>query len=592
MRASSKRTFTLFSVLAALVALAAALAFALSEQRRAATDAIARQGPALTALLADRLVATDRADAAARLHSLEPMLAGGALAYVSVEQGGTALASRAAPGLSIPAAADDAAVREFDVAGQRLREFSAGGADGTPRVRSAWRVPPLALSALPAGQFAAIVAPFAIAGLCGAMLLRRGTRPLGRMADVLAAAETGLDLPAGGAGAGADIVDAFEHVLKAAEQRLRELSDRAQDDFAHNRLIAYQKRCAEAALDALPDGLVIMDEGGVASFASQRVESLIGIPGEAIVGHKPHEWCEQPDVIALLSRYSSNVTRLRRNDHLEFCPGDDDGRRIRVSARPLSGGRAGSATVVVFRDVTHEALARKSRDDFVGHVAHELKSPLNVIRMHAEMLADFGEELSGDTVTSINVIEDEVDRLAKLIEDVLNLTRLESGSLVIDRQRVKLNGFLEDVFETVRRAASARGITTSLDVPARLGSVALDKDLFRIALNNLLTNAVKYNRDGGNVSLHAEETDESLIIRVADTGLGIAPEARAHIFDKFYRADDETAAARGGHGLGLALAREIVTLHNGRLTVESTVGEGSTFTIELRKSAHLLQEAS
>ncbi|MGE0486596.1 MAG: ATP-binding protein [Gammaproteobacteria bacterium] len=434
--------------------------------------------------------------------------------------------------------------------------------------------------------------PLALVALGGGALLVSQQRALDATRRLVDQAWAKADLVPGVPPVSPDTLTAsLATLLATVERRVGDLADAQLDGFAHNRLVAYQKRCAEAALETLPDGLLIMDESGVATYANARIETLTGVAPAAIVGHKPHEWCERTEIVTLLSRYYANVTRLRRTDRLEYTFEGDNTRRIAVWARPLEGARASGSTMVVFRDVSSEALARKSRDDFVGHVAHELKSPLNVIRMHTELIADIEANLGAEAVNSLNVIEDEVDRLANLVNDLLNLTRLESGALELDRQRVKLAAMLEDAFETVRRAAAAQGLTTTLDVSPRLGVVALDKDLFRVALNNLLANAVKYNKPGGNVTLRAEESDDALLIQVIDTGLGIAAAERGRIFEKFYRAEDEAAVARGGHGLGLALAREIVALHNGRLHVASEPGEGSTFTIELRKSAHLLQEA-
>ncbi|MEQ8659781.1 MAG: ATP-binding protein [Gammaproteobacteria bacterium] len=595
MRASSPWIPGLLGLAAVLCAVLGAIALAALHEQRAGQARVAVTGPALTALIAARVSAggADAAASAGALEILRPLLAAGPLAYVSVEQDGSTLAALSAPGVQPPPpAASRADRRELVSPSGPLREYLVASGAPARVVRTGWRLPAATVQVVPVPLLAAIVAPLAVLALAGLALARRAGAPRQRMHERLTVAASRLGMPPRQPGDMVALATALDGVLGAAEERLQMLGEDAEDRFAENRLFAYQKRSAEAALDALPDGLVIMDEAGVASFANARVESLIGVAAAAITGHKPHEWCAHAEVVALLSRYYSNVTRLRRSDHLEFSPAAAGERRVSVSARPLAGAGTGGATLIVFRDVTTEALARKSRDDFVGHVAHELKSPLNVIRMHAEMLGDFGAGLPAQTVQSLTVIEDEVDRLARLVNDLLNLTRLESGSLVIERQRVKLNGFLEDVFETTRRAAGARGLTTSLDVPPRLGSIALDKDLFRIALNNLLTNAVKYNRDGGNVTLRAEETDAAFVIQVVDTGLGIAPAESARIFEKFYRASDEAAAERGGHGLGLALAREIVALHNGRISVDSVPGEGSTFTIELRKSAHLLQEAS
>jgi signal transduction histidine kinase len=124
-----------------------------------------------------------------------------------------------------------------------------------------------------------------------------------------------------------------------------------------------------------------------------------------------------------------------------------------------------------------------------------------------------------------------------------------------------------------------------------MSSVSVDKDLLRVAVNNLLTNAIKYNKPGGRVTLSADESEQEISIRVRDTGIGIAPAEQQRIFDKFYRSEEESVRLQSGHGLGLALAREIVLLHHGTLSVESTPGEGTEFTIELNKETHFLKQA-
>ena len=121
-------------------------------------------------------------------------------------------------------------------------------------------------------------------------------------------------------------------------------------------------------------------------------------------------------------------------------------------------------------------------------------------------------------------------------------------------------------------------------MPRALSTIQADKDLLRIAINNLLTNAVKYNSPGGSVSLQVEETDSLVFIRVSDTGIGISQHDLERIFDKFYRSTNDNVLQKNGHGLGLSLVKEIIELHHGKITVESTLNKGSTFSIELKKT--------
>ena len=190
-----------------------------------------------------------------------------------------------------------------------------------------------------------------------------------------------------------------------------------------------------------------------------------------------------------------------------------------------------------------------------------------------------------------NVINDEVERLSDLINNLLSITKIEMGSLGLDRQRVRVVEFLADAFETIRRSAPEE-LQFEVDIPREMSALLLDKDLMRVAVNNLLTNAIKYNQPNGKVTLQATETEDAVLIQVIDTGIGISSDDCEQIFDKFYRSEDEAVRRRSGHGLGLSLAREIVQLHHGTLDVESIVGQGTTFTLRLGKDVSLLRHGA
>ena len=192
---------------------------------------------------------------------------------------------------------------------------------------------------------------------------------------------------------------------------------------------------------------------------------------------------------------------------------------------------------------------------------------------------------------AINTVCDESRRAAALINNLLNISRIEAGSIVIDRQRVRLAELLADCMEQLQHTGASRDLRLQVSVPPELPPVELDKDLLRIALNNLLTNAAKYNRAGGEIILSAEETDERIVITVQDSGIGIPAADLPRIFDKFYRSADREAVARGGHGLGLYLARQIVELHQGQIEVTSQTGQGTRVTLSFRKPHVLLRAA-
>ena len=166
---------------------------------------------------------------------------------------------------------------------------------------------------------------------------------------------------------------------------------------------------------------------------------------------------------------------------------------------------------------------------------------------------------------------------------------MEMGSVKVERTRTRLVDLLRDALITTERDAKSAGVTVHLSEPPQPCVVQVDKDLMPIAVNNLLTNAVKYNRAEGEVYMTLAEDDACITISVRDTGIGIAAEDQERIFDKFYRVDSDAVTARSGHGLGLALAKEIVLAHLGELEIESTLGEGTEFRIVLKKTPILVQ---
>jgi signal transduction histidine kinase len=250
-----------------------------------------------------------------------------------------------------------------------------------------------------------------------------------------------------------------------------------------------------------------------------------------------------------------------------------------------------NGSLIVIRDITKESTSQRQQGEFVAHVAHELKTPLNTLMLYTEALIDEDGDDPKSRIDAANIMHDEVERLGGLINNLLSITRIEMGQISIERQRLRLHDFLEDTFEVASRTELASKLTFELDLSSTLTSIMADKDMFRIAINNMLTNAVKYSRPGGVVSLSSEETEQSVRIVVRDEGIGISEQEQELIFERFYRSEDAEARKSSGHGLGLPLARDIVQLHYGTLTVSSKPNEGSEFVIQIWKETGMLKQA-
>ena len=382
-----------------------------------------------------------------------------------------------------------------------------------------------------------------------------------------------------------EFIRGFNRFMDLAKNRIHDLEEQKTEVLASSKVVAYQKSRVESVIESLPEATVVLDETGSTVFANAKLETVLGVPSGLALGRKPVDWCSEPAIRGILERCLGHDNPQALSERLSVS-GEAGERTIDLATYPLEAQGVSSGfvgTLVVMRDVTSDALMSRAQGEFVTHVAHELKAPLNVMAMYGESLLGEQGEAESFRVEASNVIRDEVERLATMIGTLLSIARIESGAVSVERQPIRLEEFLRDAVDAASRSARTPDLRFVLDLPPETAPTYVDKELFRIALNNLLTNAAKYNRPGGEVTVTVDETPTRVAIRVRDTGIGIREEDLPHVFDKFYRSPDPEAEKRGGHGLGLPLAREIVELHGGTISVQSAPDEGSEFTIELRR---------
>lgn len=230
-----------------------------------------------------------------------------------------------------------------------------------------------------------------------------------------------------------------------------------------------------------------------------------------------------------------------------------------------------------------ETLERQERmrKNLTADVAHELRTPLAVIRSHVEAYMDKVMEPDPENLQSIH---EEIMRLGRLVNDLSELARAESGRLELERTDVDLGDVVDKVVAGLAPVALEKGIT--VDIETETGTLGcFDEDKLRQVVVNLVGNAIKFTPEGGRVEVRAFNRGPEVLVAVIDTGLGIAPEAQAHIFERFYRVDKSRNRATGGSGIGLTIADELVKLHGGHIEVESLLGEGSTFKVILPRNS-------
>jgi signal transduction histidine kinase len=391
-----------------------------------------------------------------------------------------------------------------------------------------------------------------------------------------------------------DFMDKFSTVVETAYQQIDTLEAKQTNTVVSNKLLVYQIARLESALNALPYAILVADESGQVSYTSNKVHSFLGTHEGNILGRNLSDLCDNREVSEyLVGCQVNNTANVYQQDDVEILL-DETGMRMSVNTYPLYSQKNESqllGTVIVFRDMAHENVGQKQDGEFVAHVAHELKTPLNILFMYSETLVDCIDESREQAIEAANVIHDETDRITQMINNLLNLAMIEMGTVAMHRQRVKMGDFLEDIYQSMSHDKQTESLDFDLTLPHDLGVLSIDKDLVRVSINNLISNAIKYNQPGGKIELKAEENDTEIIIRVLDSGIGISEQDQHRVFEKFFRSEDEETRKRTGHGLGLSLVQETVKLHNGKINIHSTQGEGTEFVMSFSKESNMLKDA-
>jgi len=242
-------------------------------------------------------------------------------------------------------------------------------------------------------------------------------------------------------------------------------------------------------------------------------------------------------------------------------------------------GESDADILLTLRDVTEERRLAQVKSDFVSNASHELRTPLTNIRGYLEAIQDSIREGVAPESSFVDVALGNALRMERLLDDLLELSRAESGSVPLEKEETPLSAFLSRVADPHRPAADRMGKT--IDVTASEGTLRADVRKLTLAVSNLVDNALKYGKAGGRVTLSGRMEGDACLLEVADDGPGISPEHLSRIFERFYRVDKGRSRDLGGTGLGLSIGKHIVESHGGTIRLESRLGVGTRFTIRI-----------
>jgi two-component system phosphate regulon sensor histidine kinase PhoR len=340
--------------------------------------------------------------------------------------------------------------------------------------------------------------------------------------------------------------------------------------------IAIIRNRADHSLNAMAEGVLILDTVGRVAFANVAVRELFGL-GEEVTGRTLMEALRIHQLRAMLERAAAGERVV--SDEIELPRLGSPARHFHVSCSRLDADDGSRAAVLVLHDITPLKQIEQTRADFVANVSHELRTPLSIIKGYAETLSGEGAD-AGEVRRFSAVIEKHADRLTALVEDLLTISGLESGRLSIERQRIQLAMLVSRVLDELAPKARARSVTLSSTVP---DGAAIFADAGRIhqVLINLIENAINYGREGGTVTVTASSDERETVLSVSDNGPGIPVEARERVFERFYRLDKARSRERGGTGLGLSIVKHIALAHGGRVWVTEAPGGGACFCVAI-----------
>jgi PAS domain S-box-containing protein len=338
--------------------------------------------------------------------------------------------------------------------------------------------------------------------------------------------------------------------------------------------VSIEKERSVAILANIADGIVAVDREGKVVLWNAAAEEITGIPQDDALGRTVPE--------VLQRTFEVDPERAAGSRLLSIPRGGDEvwlSLSEAVMRDPL-GAVAGR--IFAFRDISADRMVEEVKSDFVAAVSHELRTPLTSIYGFAETLLRqdvlFGEE---ERRTFLGYIASESERLTEIVDQLLNVARLDAGDLQVVPELVDVGSVLSEVVETVGDTGAVNGHRFEVDLPEGTLAAEADRDKVRQVFSILVENALKYSPQGGTVTIGARRKDDTVEVRVVDEGIGIPPTEQQRIFRKFYRAESTTRDGAAGTGLGLFIAKELVTAMGGRIWVDSAEGEGSSFAFEL-----------
>ncbi len=363
-----------------------------------------------------------------------------------------------------------------------------------------------------------------------------------------------------------DLAKAFNYMSEQIKLRLLELN------LSRSRL--------EAVFLSMFEGVMVVDVNATILLMNQPLKDFLLVKEEP-TGKRPLEIIRNIEIQEIVDRALKLKQGLESREISILLPEE---KILLVLATPILRDGNTEGAVLVFHDITELRHLEKIRQDFVANVSHELRTPISSIKGYAETLLEGALEDKENAKDFLKIIYSDSGRLARLVDDLLDLSKIESGKLKMALKPCKIKPLIERVISGLDKQAKDKSISFKVDVPKEIPDVLVDEARIAQVLLNLIDNAIKYNRENGTVTILAKDKAKFVQVDVSDTGVGIPEKDLPRLFERFYRVDKARSRELGGTGLGLSIVKHIISAHHGEVSVESILGQGSTFSFTIPKA--------
>ncbi|MDA1477579.1 two-component system histidine kinase PnpS [Bacillus changyiensis] len=342
-----------------------------------------------------------------------------------------------------------------------------------------------------------------------------------------------------------------------------------------------QRDRLQTVIENIDSGLILIDGKGYIHLVNRAYQKQFYVEADQLLYHFYHEVLEHEEIIDLIEEIFMTETKVRKMFHL---PIKIERRYFEIDGVPIIGiNDEWKGIVLVFHDMTERKQLEEMRKDFVANVSHELKTPITSIKGFTETLLDGAMNERETLQQFLSIILKESGRLETLIQDLLDLSKIEQQTFTLNIQECDIGEILEEIEMLLKSKAEEKKIILKLNKPKETALASGDPHRLKQIFLNLVNNALTYTTENGTVTISAEVLQSVVQVKVKDTGIGIKHEEISRIFERFYRIDKDRSRNSGGTGLGLAIVKHLVEAHHGEIDVESEQGEGTIFTVRLKR---------